>query len=390
MCGIFNAQMREVKRTEELHTKTMHFITILLVSSFYIAGVYASPLDGWKDEWIRNWEHRALQRHEQQQDASCPPDVVNSTNCVNILPRYVPARVKGNYTQLIPTVIWQTWKSVHASGPNHFAAVMSFIDHNPEYDYYMFDDDDALEFMCTFFPEHSLIYQQVVPGAAKADLWRLAIITKYGGVYFDTDSESTTPLREIIWANASVVTGLGSLGDFHQWALLYTPNHEIIRTTLQIAARRLRHLHANRQGGSIVTATGPGALSAGVDRTLQSFNCTSLSRLRQQRKSSREIIDVHQTATCSDGVGILQIYTQDFLGHQVLFKHPRADAEKNRVSVYYGAVQHRFEGLFREVRVLDTSPTTVTVGQCELQKVPKYKALLARGQRAVHTNKKVG
>ena len=38
----------------------------------------------------------------------------------------------------------------------------------------------------------------MVPGAAKADIWRLAVIWRYGGVYVDSDVVALRPFREVL------------------------------------------------------------------------------------------------------------------------------------------------------------------------------------------------
>ena len=59
--------------------------------------------------------------------------------------------------------------------------------------------------------------QLVVPKAAKADIWRLAIVARYGGIYADSDASPEHPFRETVWANASVASGIGGWNTLHQW-----------------------------------------------------------------------------------------------------------------------------------------------------------------------------
>lgn len=358
-------------------------LIFLLVCSFISHGLSQDGVS-WKDDWLRQWERKAVAKmNSYKGPPSCISVAADSLNCTRLIPIYLPARINADYSQIIPMVIWQTWKSVQASGPNHYAAVMSFINHNPEYEYYMFDDEAALEFMCTFYPEQSLIYQQVVPGAAKADLWRLGIMARYGGVYFDTDSESITPLRNIIWQNASVVSGLGCVGDFHQWALIYPPRHIIIEATFKFALKRLKELYNKHEGGDIVTATGPGALSAGVDGVLQMFNCTPLLQLPRSQ-DPQQLVQVVQRDLCVEGVGIMQIYSGDYLGNNVIFKHKNANEEKNAVSLYYQNVEHNFDTLFREVPQVLRNGTKI-IGRCQFT-LPKHYAKYP-AHRSTHSKK---
>ena len=56
-----------------------------------------------------------------------------------------------------------------------------------------------------------------MPKAAKADIWRLAVILRYGGIYVDSDVKALHPFREYLWPNASAASGMGRNKDFHQW-----------------------------------------------------------------------------------------------------------------------------------------------------------------------------
>jgi inositol phosphorylceramide mannosyltransferase catalytic subunit len=300
--------------------------------------VYKASGAEWKDQWLINWEINALKYSPKNQTYD-PPTLCNvsTDKCSLTLPRYLPARKKIKSSQVIPRVIWQTWKSYTASGPILYNSIMSFIRDNPDYDYYLFDDEAALEFMCKFFPQDAQFYQKIVPGAVRADIWRAAVVYKYGGVYFDVDSVSTTPLSHFIWPNSSLVTGLGSLLDFHQWALLYRPRHIIMKRALKVAVTRLKHLYQNKRGGDIVSTTGPGALAAAVHETLGAKSCQVPDDFRSIYAAGAPMIFL-KDSFCDEEVGVLQIYPDDFLGGNVIFKADDVDNEKDSVSLYYGHV----------------------------------------------------
>jgi mannosyltransferase OCH1-like enzyme len=271
----------------------------------------------WKDEWIREFESKAV-----KENAHCAKKE-NAHECALYLPTFIPARTPASYTQKVPLAIWQTWKSNVAAGKHHYDAVMSFVKSNPEYDFYMFDDTTALDFICAFYPDIALIYQQAVPGAVKADLWRLAVIFRYGGVYLDTDCHSTTPLRDIIWPNASVISGIGTLGDFHQWVLIYTPRHILVKTALKYAAFRLKRLYNTRSGGDIVETTGPGALHAAMQDVFQTHQCTLYNNDQLRSRYAHDVvITLSQSPVCASKMGVMQVYNGDFLGIKWSSKTP--------------------------------------------------------------------
>lgn len=76
---------------------------------------------------------------------------------------------------------------------------MKLINDNPEYEYNMFDDDESLKFIKeNFKKEVADAYENVIPGAYKADLWRYCVLYIHGGVYLDIKNKVMKPLREII------------------------------------------------------------------------------------------------------------------------------------------------------------------------------------------------
>jgi mannosyltransferase OCH1-like enzyme len=85
----------------------------------------------------------------------------------------------------IPANIFQTWHTKMLP-PNMFKAIMLIKQMNPGFKYYLFDDNDCREFIKHNFDAKILhAYDNLIPGAYKADLWRYCILYKYGGIYLD-------------------------------------------------------------------------------------------------------------------------------------------------------------------------------------------------------------
>lgn len=102
----------------------------------------------------------------------------------------------------------------------------------------LFDDIDSQQFMCMCCGSATaLAYQLLKSGAAKADMWRLAVTHRYGGIYLDTDAtcSKNMPFSSYVWPNASLVTGIGQKHDFHQWVLAYAPKHRCAHLSIYIS-----------------------------------------------------------------------------------------------------------------------------------------------------------
>ena len=189
---------------------------------------------------------------------------------------------------------------------------------NPDYDYWFFSDDDrdyfmnqimANEFDGKLFRAYNLLSDS--NGAAKSDLWRYAVLWKYGGIYFDFDAVCFVPMDEIIHsANASFVLSscdskiyelmkhhLKSYGESKevmlewladddrdhrikpiQWAFMSAPKHPMLTTTIKTIAGRIldekyqnkMKLHDPKQDIEQLTrkVTGPSAFGVAVNRAV--------------------------------------------------------------------------------------------------------------------------
>jgi mannosyltransferase OCH1-like enzyme len=101
--------------------------------------------------------------------------------------------------QNIPKNIFQTGSSNIVKNIIHYNSIMSFIDLNPDYSYYYYDNIESRRFLRTYFDKSvNDAYDILVPGAYKADLLRYCLLYIYGGCYFDCKQILLKPLNNII------------------------------------------------------------------------------------------------------------------------------------------------------------------------------------------------
>lgn len=85
----------------------------------------------------------------------------------------------------VPLKIFQTWCTKNLP-KNMQKAVDNIKLSNPEFEHYLFDDEDCHNFIKDNYSQDILnAFDKLVPGAYKADLWRYCILYFYGGVYLD-------------------------------------------------------------------------------------------------------------------------------------------------------------------------------------------------------------
>jgi mannosyltransferase OCH1-like enzyme len=97
----------------------------------------------------------------------------------------IPYPMKNYYQTIIPLNLYQTWHT-KSLPTNMFNAVRKLKTSNPAFNYQLYDDNDCREFIKNNFNGEILnAFDNLIPGAYKADLWRYCILYKNGGIYLD-------------------------------------------------------------------------------------------------------------------------------------------------------------------------------------------------------------
>jgi len=96
-----------------------------------------------------------------------------------------PFICKYEYNSIIPLDVYQTWHSKELP-PLMSENLLNLKNTNNKFKFYLYDDNDCREFIKNNFSNDVFnSYNNLVPGAYKADLWRLCILYKKGGIYLD-------------------------------------------------------------------------------------------------------------------------------------------------------------------------------------------------------------
>jgi mannosyltransferase OCH1-like enzyme len=189
--------------------------------------------------------------------------------------------------QAIPRVIYRT-------GPSHSALTVDgptkrawdFTAHNnPEYAQVFFDDNEMDAFMKTAL--HGKVYKafkMLVPGAAKADLFRYCIMYERGGVYLDNKSGAHRLCSLIRPHDKMLVSTWGhtffdnlkrvSYGELEQWWLASEPQNPVMFDVIQ---KTVKNIEANTLSGgdsrtNTLKTTGPLHFTTIVDKHLRHSN----------------------------------------------------------------------------------------------------------------------
>jgi mannosyltransferase OCH1-like enzyme len=126
-----------------------------------------------------------------------------STSGLFEVPFHIDRISRDSITNLsgVPLSIYQSWHS-NMVPEKMKDTIYKLLKVNQEFDYYLYSDENCLNFIIdNFDSEVSNAFQSMKPGAYKSDLWRYCILYVKGGVYLDIKYYSTVPMFDIIEKN---------------------------------------------------------------------------------------------------------------------------------------------------------------------------------------------
>lgn len=107
---------------------------------------------------------------------------------------------------VIPAMVYQTWKSSVSLPANYAYWRRGLIEHNPNFRFVLWDDVENRSFVQSAFPWLLDLYDRLPSEIYRVDLVRPLFLLRYGGFYLDLDCESLRPL-EPLRSTAGVILG---------------------------------------------------------------------------------------------------------------------------------------------------------------------------------------
>jgi hypothetical protein len=165
--------------------------------------------------------------------------------------------------QEIPKQIFLTYKSEFNELPQ---IVKDNIEKtkiiNNGYEIRYYSDYEAIKFIEENFPEYLDDFNTLVPGAYKADLLRLLLLYKYGGIYNDIGNVYLEPISKFISSDDTLVVckdqGIPNLPPFYLYNAFIASIHEhpMIKKAIDVVIENVRNRF---YGNTPLEPTGPGA-----------------------------------------------------------------------------------------------------------------------------------
>ena len=165
---------------------------------------------------------------------------------------------KEVYNCVIPQNIFQTWHTKKLP-PLMFASIEKLKKNNPCFKHYLYDDNECREFIKNNYDSHVLnAFDNLIPGAYKADLWRYCILYRYGGIYLDIKYVHTRDFKLInLIEKEHWVLDADNFGIYNALLVCKQGNPILLRAINQI----VQNVKNKFYGTNCLQPTGPQLLS---------------------------------------------------------------------------------------------------------------------------------
>jgi hypothetical protein len=192
--------------------------------------------------------------------------------------------IKDYYNSVIPLNLYLTW-SIKELPPKMQENVDRMKKVNPEFNIQIFDCDERREFIKNNFSKDILtVYDTLIPGAYKADLWRLCILYINGGIYADIKLNCINNFkfialteREYFVLDIYGQSKKGEIGLFNALLVSKPKNILLLRCINKIS----KNVKNNNYGYNYLYPTGPGLLGEEYIKMLKENELTMEAELNK-------------------------------------------------------------------------------------------------------------
>jgi mannosyltransferase OCH1-like enzyme len=181
----------------------------------------------------------------------------------------------------IPKKIVQTWENKNIEDEFQEKFINSWKNKNPDYDYYLFDKEERNEFIQKHF--NNIIfdtYNNIIPGAYKADFFRYCYLYICGGITTDIDTLCIGKLNDFLLPNIDFLTTIDFNNNIYEGnhnlaggtIIASIPKHPILLNCINKIVYNIRN---NVSLNGRLDFTGPGILGRAVNKFIGNEETTS-------------------------------------------------------------------------------------------------------------------
>ena len=179
----------------------------------------------------------------------------------------LPSQNRSGQRRQIPSVLWQTNYASRVTLPVKLNYYCNRI-FAASFHYRFVSDAEIEEFIGREFPGRiERCYRRLAIGAAKADLWRLLVLYRHGGIYIDIDGHLVWPIDRLLKGDPAELFVISKDGRFTNYFMASAPENPHVWALIEEALRRIENPTTN----NVYHLTGPGLM----DDLLADVDCTT-------------------------------------------------------------------------------------------------------------------
>ena len=177
------------------------------------------------------------------------------------LPSEAAPLFKSSRPSNIPRILWQTNFTNRVTLSVYLNYLFNrLLAYNFQYRFMI--TEDRADFIKSNYPEEIFeSYSRIQIGAAQADLWRLLVLQKFGGVYMDIDAHLVWPLGAIIDPDYDELYLLMKRGEISNYFIASKNNNPHLDTMIKIIMNNIKENVIK----NVYDLTGPGVFNQALD-----------------------------------------------------------------------------------------------------------------------------
>ena len=180
--------------------------------------------------------------------------IFNSYTSLNI-----PFLLKSTYNSIIPLNLYTCWhtKDLPPLMKNNYDKL---INDNPEFNVYLYDEDECREFINNHFSTDVLnAYNALIPCSYKSDLWRFCVLYINGGIYVDIKYQCVNNFKFIALTEKEHFVRDRPEGHTYTALIITLPQNDIL---LKCINQIVENVNNKFYGNTSLDPTGPGLLGS--------------------------------------------------------------------------------------------------------------------------------
>jgi mannosyltransferase OCH1-like enzyme len=208
-----------------------------------------------QDEFIKQ-KKEAIQKHNEE------VRIMNQYNQLNI-----PFVLKDHYDSIIPLNLYTSWhtKNLPPLMRQNYEILKK---ENPEFNHFLYDEEECRNFIQENFDASVLnAYNNLIPCAYKADLWRYCVLYIKGGIYIDIKFQCANGFKLIALTEKEYFVRDIPNHYIYNALIVTLPKNKILLNTINQLVKNVKNKY---YGINCLCPTGPALLGSFL--TLEQVN----------------------------------------------------------------------------------------------------------------------